>query len=326
MTLTRRCLPLLSAGLAGLSAPHLRAQSRWPSRSVRIVVAFGAGGSADRIARLIQPHLAEFLGQSVVVENRSGGAGVIAAQAVASAPADGHTLLLEDASFLIAPLVGQNRPDSYGSFFTPVGVVAEMPLALVVSVATGVTDFAGYLDSARLARDPLPYGTTGVGSVGHVAGALLARRSGLRFEHVPYRGGADIARDLAAGSLPSGYAGTAALLPLAEMGRIRPIAVTRSGWDGPLGDVPSFDEVGFKDFNLVNWNALFVPTETPRDIRRGLEAAIAHATDQDSLRTILYGFGARPTPPEADRFMNRLERDAIMIRELVQEAGLDLAE
>lgn len=322
MPFTRRSLPVLAAGLAGLAAPALRAQESWPSRPLRMVVAFAAGGNSDTMARLIQPKMSEFLGQPVVVDNRSGAGGALAAGIVAQAPADGYTMLFDAASFLIVPLVQKNLSFDYETSFVPAGLVAEVPYILAVTTETGIRDLKGYLDLARISADGLAYGTPGVGSVGHLAGALLAHRTGLRMEHIPYRGGAEIARDLAAGTLPSGYLSANSLNPVIEAGKARAIALTSGERRGGIAGVPTIAEQGFPGFDISSWNAVFLRAGTPEPIRRRLEAAIDHATQDPEVQARLTGIGAAATRAEADKLAARLVRERQVIRDLIKETGI----
>ena len=225
LTPSRRSL-LTLAGAALLPAPAVRAQRAFPNRPIRLVVAFAPGGNSDTLARLITPKMAAVLGQNIVVDNRGGAGGTLAAGAVASAAADGHTLLFDAASFVVAQFVQRSTPFNYERDFAPVGNVADVPYILAVPANAGVRDLKGFLDKARADREGTSYGTPGVGSPGHLAGALLAHRAGVKLEHIPYRGGSEVARDLAAGTLPAGILTANSLNPVVQGGRAVPIAVT----------------------------------------------------------------------------------------------------
>jgi tripartite-type tricarboxylate transporter receptor subunit TctC len=322
MPITRRGLAALAAGSAALHAPPLLAQRHFPNRPIRVVVAFAAGGNSDTMARLIQPRMSEFLGQTVVVENRGGAGGALAAGAVAAAPPDGHTLLFDAASFLIGQFVSRNLPFDYETDFAPVGMVAEVPYILAVSSRTGIRDLAGYLDTARLAQDGMPYGTPGVGNIGHLAGTLLAYRTGLKMEHIPYRGGAEVARDLAAGTLPSGYLGANSLIPVIESGRARPIALTSGERRGGIAGVPTIAESGFPGFDLTSWNAIFCRSGTPEPIRQLLEAAVDHATSDPAVQQRLTAMGAAAMPAESERLAERLVRERALLQQLMRDTGI----
>jgi tripartite-type tricarboxylate transporter receptor subunit TctC len=314
------------AALAGamLPAPAVLAQSagHFPNRPIRIVIAFAAGGNSDTMARLIQPKLSEFLGQSVVVENRTGAGGALAAGQIASAPADGHTLLFDAASFVIAQFIQRNLPFDYERDFVPVGMVAEVPYILAVPVSSGITDLKGYLDKARSMPDGMPYGSPGVGNTGHLAGALLAHRSKTKMEHIPYRGGAEVARDLAAETLPSGYLSANSLHPVIEAGKARPIALTSGVRRGGIEGVPTIAESGFPGFDLTSWNAMFCRTGTPEPIRRKLEEAVNFATKDEEIQRRLAAMGAVAVPAEADKLAQRLTSERTLVRDLMRETGI----
>ena len=163
--LSRRGFAALAGGAALLPAPAVRAQgtAAFPSRPVRLVVAFAPGGNSDTLARLIQPKIAAFLGQSVIIDNRGGAGGALAAGQGASAPADGHTLLFDAASFVVAQFVNRSVPFDYERDFAPVGMVAEVPYILAVSSNTGIGDLKGFLDAARKEPAGMPFGSPGVG-------------------------------------------------------------------------------------------------------------------------------------------------------------------
>lgn len=320
MTLGRRRLALL-AGLLPLPALAQR-PAGFPNRPVRVVVPFAPGGNSDTLARLVQPRMSAVLGQPVVVENRPGAGGALAAGQIAAAPADGHTLLFESASFVVAQFINRSVPFDYERDFAPVGMVAEVPYILGVARGSGITDLAGYL-AAALRRDGLSFGTPGVGSVGHLAGVLLAHRAGVKLEHVPYRGGADAARDLAGGTLDSVIITASSLNPLIEGGRATAVAVTAIRRGGIPG-VPTVAEQGFAGFDQTSWNALLCRAGTPEPIRRALEDAVDAATAEPELRARFAASGAEATAAEADRLGERLVRERGLVRELIRATGISL--
>lgn len=315
---TRRALLALSL----LPAPALAQRpAGYPSRPIRLVVPFAPGGNSDTLARLIQPRMSAFLGQQIVVENRSGAGGAIGAAQVVQAPADGHTLLFDSASFVVAQFIHRNLSFDYERDFAPVGTVADVPYLLGVARGRGITDIASFLAAARAAPGGLSYGSPGVGSVGHLAGVMLAHRSGVRLEHVPYRGGAEAARDLAAGTLDAAIISGNSLNPLAEGGRAVIIGTTNAAG---IGTYPSIAAQGFPAFDLTSWNALFCRAGTPEPIRRALEEAVNHATSDAEVRARYAAAGAEATAAEADALGARLVRERVLIRDLIRETGISL--
>jgi tripartite-type tricarboxylate transporter receptor subunit TctC len=291
---------------------------------VRIVVAFAPGGNSDTLARLTQQKMAAVLGQSLVIDNRGGAAGTLAATAVATAPADGYTLLFDAASFVVAQFVHKSTSFSYERDFTPVGMVAEVPYILAVPSAANIRDLKGFLDAAKANRDGMSYGSPGVGSTGHLAGALLAHRAGVKLEHVPYRGGSEVARDLAAGTLDAGIISANSLNPVLESGKAKAIAVT-SGKRGGVQGVPTIAESGFPDFDLTSWNAIFCRTGTPNPVRQRLEEAINAATSDAEVKARFATIGAEPTAAEPDRLGERLVRERALIEQLIRDTGISLS-
>lgn len=315
---TRRSL----LALALLPAPALAQRpAGYPNRPIRLVVPFAPGGNSDTLARLIQPRMSAFLGQQIVVENRSGAGGAIGAAQVVQAPADGHTLLFDSASFVVAQFIHRNLSFDYERDFAPVGTVADVPYLLGVARGRGITDIASFLAAARAAPGGLSYGSPGVGSVGHLAGVMLAHRSGVRLEHVPYRGGAEAARDLAAGTLDAAIISGNSLNPLAEGGRAVIIGTTNAAG---IGNYPSIAAQGFPAFDLTSWNALFCRAGTPEPIRRTLEEAVNHATSDAEVRARYAAAGAEATAAEADALGARLVRERALIRDLIRETGITL--
>jgi len=317
----RRLLAL--AGAALLPAPALAQPDPgdFPARPLRVVVAAPTGGGPDTLFRLVQPRLAEFLGQPIAIENRAGAAGAIAGALVAAAPPDGHTLLFDDASLLTVPFLNRALPFDYESDLAPVAGVAEIPFILAVATGTGIRDLRGYLDQARIATDAMPYGTPGVGDVGHLAGALLSLRTGLRMEHIAYRSGPRVARDLANGTLPSAYLPAEPLAPLLAAGRAHPIAVTGAARRGGIDGVPTVAEQGFPGFDLTNWHALLSPAGIPPAARRRLQDALDYALRDREVRGRMAAMGAFPVPV-SDRLEDRMARDRALLRDLIPEAGI----
>lgn len=317
---SRRSLISL-AGMPLLPRPAVAQRSEtFPSRPVRLVVAFGAGGNSDTMARLIQPRMSAALGQSIVIDNRGGAGGTLAAGQVAGAPADGHTLLFDAASFLIAQFIHRDTPFNYVRDFAPVGLVAVAPYVIAGSAASGIRDLRGLLSAAR-ERNGLAYGTPGVGTTGHLAGALLARRAGVRLEHAPYRGGAEVARDLAAGALAVGIITVNSIKPVVEGGRAVAIAIT-SGRRGGMEGVPTVAEQGFPGFDQTSWNAVFCRAGTPEAIRLRLAEALDAATSDPEVKTRFAQMGAEATPAEPAKLAERLTQERAELEQLIRDIGL----
>ncbi|MDW8313490.1 MAG: tripartite tricarboxylate transporter substrate-binding protein [Rhodovarius sp.] len=308
-------LPRRALLAAPLAAPALA-----QARAIRVIVPYAPGGQSDTVMRLIAPGMGEVLGTTIVVENRPGAGGAIGAGVVAAAPPDGQTLLIDSFGFVVQPLIQRGLSFDYATAFAPVVQLVALPYVLVVRRDFPARDLAGYLEAAR--RGSVQYGSPGVGSIGHLGGALLAHRAGVRLEHVPYRGGADAARDLAAGNLDSVMGTANSLRPLTLDGRARGIALTSARRMGSMADLPTIAESGFPGYDLTSWNGLFAPAGTPAPVIARLAAAADAALRDTTRRERLAASGNEPVGGGPEEFAAVVRRDAAVVRELVRETGL----
>ncbi|WP_198383748.1 tripartite tricarboxylate transporter substrate binding protein [Roseomonas sp. KE2513] len=309
---------------AGLAAPAaLRAQPI-SARPLRLIVGFAPGGAADTVARLIAPAMGEVLGQTVVVENRSGASGTNAAAFVAAAPPDGHTVLLSTLTQASNPHLFSGLSFDYATAFAPVSLVVLFPTVLAVRRDFPVTDAAGFLALARKRPEPITYGTPGNATAQHMAAELLQLRTGIRLEHVPYRGGADAARDLAAGVVEASFNSVGTLQPALAAGA-RPLMAVTAERIPSLPDVPTGAECGIPDYALSDICGLFSPAATPPDRVARLQAAVVAALATEEVRTRLRGMevqGVGSTPAEFTRFM---QTESARLGTLIRAAGIKLS-
>jgi tripartite-type tricarboxylate transporter receptor subunit TctC len=261
---------LFAAPLA-LATPAL-AQARWdPSRPVRIVAAWPAGGSADASLRLVAPHMQAALGQPVVIENRGGASGSIGAGVVATAQGDGHTLLFDAAGQVSNPLLMRGLGFDYAAAFVPVCHFALLPNVLVVRSETPVRTVPELVAYLR-ANPNQPYASTGIGLMSHLAAVMFSQQARVEVNHIPYRASAQSIPGLLAGETLFTFNTTPLVVPLIRDGRLRALAVATPARIPALPDVPTMTELGFDGFQLNEWLGLFAPTGTP-------EAAIARHAD-----------------------------------------------
>ena len=256
---------LLVAGAALLAGRAVRAQPAYPARPIRMLVGFSAGGGVDAMARMLAPRLSALLGQQVVVENRAGAAGLIAADATAKAAPDGYTMMLADSSLLIAQHLQAKMSFDPLRSFTPVANVFMMPLAIVVA-----NDFPARTPQefvALLKSNPARYsfGTSGVGTVHHLGFEMLKRRTGTFVVHIPYRGAAQILPDVIGGVVPIGVVSVSAAIAQAKGGKLRTLALMNPAKLPGAEDVPTLAEV-VPGFSAVPRLYLMVPAGTPAAI------------------------------------------------------------
>lgn len=247
-------------------------------KPLSLVVSYPAGGGADLMARLIAPKLGEALGQSVVVENRPGASGTIAAGQVARAAPDGLTLLLDASSFAVNPALFNNKlPYDTHTAFTPLGLVAQFPNVLVCTPSFEARNVADVIRLAKAKPKTLAYASSGNGSAQHLAGALFEDLAKVELNHVPYRGGGPALNDVMGGQVPLFFANVASSLGHIQAGKLRPLAVTAKLRCRALPDVPTMDEAGVKGHEVLEWNPVLAPAGLPAATRNELVAALNKA-------------------------------------------------
>ena len=270
MSLPRRSL---AAAIAG---PAL-AQGWAPDRPIRFVVSYGAGGPADGFARLIARQMQPRLGQNVVVDNRPGGGGILASETVARSAPDGLTWLLVDNGLVVyAPALYSRMPYDADADLTGMGFIARFPLVLVVRSQSPITDWAGFVATAR-ARPPT-YGSGGVASPQHLAMEVLRRAAGFEATHVPYRNSPSAMQDLLAGNLDCMLTDSASAMASIRGGAARPLAVLSEARVGILPDVPTSRELGMADVVAYAWLGISLPAATPSPVVARLNAAPARSS------------------------------------------------
>lgn len=309
----RRTL-LAAAPLSWLAATGplpVRAQPAWPDRALRVIVPFPPGGTTDIPARLVTARWAEFLGQPVVVDNRAGGSGVIGTEAAARAAPDGHTLVFGNnqthaANAALIP----RMPVDLATAFVPVAPVCTIGVALVVFAGLPVQTLAELIALARSRPGGLSYASPSVGSGSHITAHVLTEAAGFPATHVPYRGAAPAATDLAAGVVDFMVASWASVAPLVQQGRVRVLAVASTARMAELPDIPTTVELGFPGVIGDVWVGVFAPAGTPAPIVARLNAATARALAEPAVaeRLVAGGFRvAAPMSPEEYAAFHRAE-------------------
>jgi tripartite-type tricarboxylate transporter receptor subunit TctC len=303
---------LLGIG-ASLAAPAVHAQGAYPSRSVRLVVNFGAGGAADTVARLVQPRMSEALGQSVIVENRTGAGGTIGAVSVARAEPDGYTLMFDSPNHIINPLLQPGIPINYETSFSYISGVTVQPWVWIISTRYAALDLQGFIAEARQRGGTVIFGSSGIGSAGHLSGELLGQRSGLPMEHVPYRSGAEAGTDVAAGNLDVACITVSSALPAITAGKARYIASTGARRSVALPDLPSIAESGFPGFDVTSWVGLFGPAGLPDAIIQKVNGAMDVALRDVTCRSRLMAAGFEPDPTTPAEFEAKIAQERILL-------------
>ena len=270
---------VLQGAAAGLSASLLPAHAAQIAggKTITLVVSYAAGGGADLMARLIAPKLAEALGQTVVVENKPGASGQIAAGQVARAAPDGTQLLLDASSFAVNPALFPKLPYDSDKAFTPLAVLALYPNVLVCTPGFEAKTVKDLINMAKAKPRQLAYASSGNGSAQHLAGALFEDRAGVQLTHVPYRGGGPAMNDVMAGQVPLFFANVASSLGQIQSGRLRPLAVTSKRRARALPDIPTMEEAGVAAYEVLEWNPVLAPAGLDAATKSILVAALRKA-------------------------------------------------
>ncbi len=301
------------------------APAKWaPTRPLRLVVPFAAGGPADIFGRVFAEALAAQLGQPVVADNRTGAGGVIGTDAVAKAVADGHTLALTGPGALsIAPALPQRMPFDVYRDLAHLSLVVRVPEVLAVNPGSGHAALADLVSAAQAKPGGLSFGSAGVGSITHLAGALLAKETGMDVAHVPYRGIAPATTDLLAGRIAFVVADIPVLRPHIEAGALRPLAVTTARRIASLPQVPTTAELGFPRVVSDNWYGLAAPAGTPAPTLDRLRDATEAALRAPGLAREFERQGGEPAPLTGEAYLAFLRAEAAKWGPLVRETGAE---
>lgn len=308
-------------GAAGLlAAPRLAVAQEFPSRPLRLVVPFAAGGPTDVMARLVAERLAGPLGQPVVVENVSGAGGNLGAAQVARAAPDGHTILFSTPGPLsINQFLFRNLGYDAATAFRPLINVATIPSALVVNPRVPAQSVGELVEMMRAAPGRLNYGSSGNGTTSHLTGELFLMRTGTRAQHVPYRGVAPLMQDLVAGNVEFGFP---ADLALVQSGQLRALAVTSATRVPGFPDIPTMIEAGLADFESVAWFCFVVPAATPDAVVRRLNAEANRALEDAELRRRFAVFGAAVAGGTPEELGALIARETVQWRRVIEVANV----
>jgi len=285
---------MLTAGAALLAAPLGRVFAAGEiagGKPITLLVSYPAGGGADVMGRLIAPRLSDALGQPVVVENKPGASGTIAAAQVARAAPDGATLLLDASSFAVNPSLFDKLPYDTATAFAPLAVLALYPNVLVCTPSFEAKTLADVLRLARAQPGKLAYASSGNGSAQHLAGALFEALAKVEMSHIPYRGGGPALNDVMGGQVPLFFANVASSLGHIQSGRLRPLAVTSRLRSRVLPELPTLDEAGLKGYEVLEWNPVLAPAGVPAPVRAKLAAAIRKAMGDPEVLARVRAFG-----------------------------------
>ncbi len=294
----------------------------WPQQPVKIMVGLAAGGLTDTITRIIAQPLGEQLGQPMVVENRPGASGTIAAEVVARGPADGYTLVMGNLpQMVILPAMQTTKYDPLRDF-APISLVGSNPFVLCVNPKLPVHTLAEFIAYVKERPGQLAFGSGGIGNGTHLSMAYFLKLAGLDMIHVPYKGGAPAMADLVAGHVVANFSSSSDALPQVKAGTVRAIAVS-SGTRWPkLPDVPAISELGYPAFKTITWNGLMAPAQTPKEIVNRVAAEVARAVKEPAVIEHMGNQGIDPIGSTPEEFAAAIKADVALWTEAVKAAGV----
>jgi tripartite-type tricarboxylate transporter receptor subunit TctC len=311
--------------LAALAAAVNAAAQTYPSRPVTLMVGFAPGGGTDTVARVMQKKLAEFLGQPVVVENRAGAGGTIAAGIAAKAEPDGYTVLLATiAALAINPHLNSKLPYKPLTDFAPISMATESGNVLVVHPSLPAKTLAEYVRLANSRPGGIAYGTSGVGSAGNLAGELFRLTAKANLVHVPYKGGGPAMSDLLGGQILSSFASATTATPQVQTGRLRALGVTSPKRSIALPDVPTIAEQGFPGYEATNWYAFVGPARMSKDVVARLNREIVKTLKDPETHAAILKQGEEPTPSTPEELAQHMAREYATWGRVIKEAGIPL--
>jgi tripartite-type tricarboxylate transporter receptor subunit TctC len=313
---------LAFAALAPAQAQVPSGGTAWPDRPIKLIISFAPGGVHDTLARVLQPRLTEALGQPIVIENRPGAGGNIAAEAVAKAPADGYTFLV--ASEAIATNEFLYRGMVYDPYkdLAPVAKLADYPMAVIANPSVPANNLRELIALAKAKPGSLSYGSAGIGASGHLAGELLNSAEGIDLVHVPYKGGAPALADLLAGRIQVMFLSISLSAPQAKQGRIKVLALTGTAHSDKLPGVTTTAEQGFPDVQALLFSSLLAPAATPPAIIRRMNAEVVKALKAPEVDKRLEELGAVPAPTSPEQFAAILKHDGEVWGRLIREKNI----
>ncbi len=312
---------LVAAGLIG-ALISLAAYAEWPERSITLVVPYPAGGNSDIIARITAEWLGKALKTPIIVENRGGAGGAIAAEFVARAPANGYTLFNSaSAVSTIVPHLQKVNFDPFKSF-VPISIVGTNAIAFAVNAGVPVKTLADFVDYARARPGQLNYTAGAAGGIGHLTMALFLKRAGLAMPHIAYKGGAPAMADVLGGRVPIILTNVAEVLPYAKSGKLRVLAVSSEKRDSQWPEIPTVAEQGYPGFATGTWNGLAAPAGTPREIVAKIAEAMKPACKDGGFIAKLHEVGVDALCTTPEQFAERLRADWTMWGEAVKVSGV----
>ena len=295
----------------------------YPSKPVRLIVPFAAGGTTDVLARLVGLKLADTLGQQVIIDNRPGASGNIGTEMAVKSPPDGYTLVMSfDGTIAINPSTYRKLPFDTQKDLAPIANVAQLPLIMVVHPGVPAKSLAEFVAYAKANPGRINYSSAGPGSTGHLTGELLRARAGIELVHIAYKGGGQAVQDLLGGQIQMLMTGLPTVEGHLKGAKLRALGFTAAKRLPGAPDVPTFSEAGYPGFVVASWYGLFAPAGTPADIIRRLNADINKILQLPEVRERLASLGVEGTGGTPEQFSETIKADIARWAKVVNDAGI----
>ena len=319
----RRAAIIVLAALASMaSGPAVRAQDAFPSKPVHLLVPFPAGGAVDIVARTLADELGKRWPANIIIDNRPGAGGTIAADAAAKSPPDGYTLIIVASGHAIVPFLYPRLPYDVFADFTPITLLGNAPNLVLVRADSPIKTLADLIATARAKPGQLSYGHAGNGTSPHLAGELLKVTAKIDITSVPYKGGAPALNDLLGGHIPLGFNNVPESIAMVQSGMLRPLAVTTAKRTPILPDVPTIDESGLKGYDTGVWWALLAPAGLPADIKAKIYRDAADAMKAPAVKARFQTLGAVPIGSTPEEVAALIRADYEKWGPIVKAAGI----
>ena len=319
-----RIIAAIAVATTTLAMPLLATAQAFPNKPIRIIVPFAAGGNTDGIARLTAERISQSLGQQVVVENKAGANGAIAADFVAQSPPDGYTLFMAAMPVLaILPTITKTKFDPLRDF-VPVSNVGSNPFVMAISSTVPAKNVREFVAYAKKNDGKLNFASGGSGSVSHLSPVLFLKRANVNMTHISYKGGAPAVADLLGGQVQMYFGNLSELAPHAEGGKIRIIAVSSLERAKQIPDVPTLAESGYPGFKTLTWNGIVAPAGTPPAIINRVAAAVQSAVSKPEMRARLWQLGVDPIGDTPAQFSQTLRSDITTWAEAAKASNLKI--
>ena len=321
-----RAISVISGALIAIcalltSGSSLRAEN-WPARPIKIIVPFAPGGAVDIVARLLQDEMGKTLGTTMIVENRAGGAGVPASEALIHAAPDGYTIAIMSSNYASNAIMQPNLPYDTIKDITPISMVVINTVLILVPADSSIHSLADLVAQAKAKPGTIGYATPGFGTAMNFAGELLRSRANINIVHVPYRGAGPALNDLLGHQVPVAIMGIGPAMPFIAAGKVRPIAITTEKRSKNLPNVPTVAEAGYPGYRFGEWFAMIAPKGLPPDVAAKIHAAFLKAIKSEAVTSKLEKLGLEPTSSTPEELRKFLVSETERIRQIAVEAKM----